>query len=342
MKKKIVIYGMGRYGKALYYFLKRNDIKIIGFLINKVGKDEAYEGNPVYNLKDFTCNYEELIVLLAVADINVRRYAKTSLILKGMEEKYIFDCTHFIEDNCLEKAQHESEEYYCLICGKRINKFLPTGEDLEIFKRHRIIGGGKRELAVCPSCGSLDRNRWCMFVLMRYTEIMNKPCTVLHFAPEKGIGELIGTNKECTYYSADLLKNRAMLQIDLTDLIFGDSTFDYIIVNHVLEHISDERTAIRELKRVLKKDGVLIMSFPICEDQNTFEDISIVTKKDRKLNFGQEDHVRLYGKDYKERLESYGLLIEVKMPMWILTSSEIEKYGFIKNDIVLLCRKKNF
>lgn len=328
---------MGRYGKALYYFLKRNDIKIIGFLINKVGKDEAYEGNPVYNLKDFTGNYEELIVLLAVADINVRRYAKTSLILKGMKEKYIFDCTHFIEDNCLEKLIN-GEERYCLICGKRINKFLPAGEEQELFKSHHIIGGGKRGHAICPNCGCLDRNRWCMYVLVQYTDIMNKSCSVLHFAPEKGITELIETNKECTYYSADLLQNRAMLQVDLTNILFCDSVFDYIILNHVLEHISKEKIAIQELKRVLKNDGVIIMSFPICTDLNTYEDKSVVTERDRKIHFGQEDHVRLYGKDYKERLESYGLSVDVCTPKQKLSHLEIRKYGFIEDDVILLCR----
>lgn len=342
MRREIVIYGMGRYGKALYYFLKRNGIKVSGFLQSKADEEVLYDGIPVYALKDFTYDYEKLIVLLAVADINVRRYAKSSLLLDGLKEKDILDCVHFIEDNCLEEIRTENKERYCLICGKRIKEFLSSGEELEIFKYHHIIGGGKREHAVCPSCGSLDRNRWFMYVLMYYTEIMNKPCTVLHFAPEERIGELIETNKDCTYISADLLQNRAMLQVDLTDIIFRDSTFDYVIANHVLEHISDEETAIRELKRVLKEDGVIVISFPICEDQDTFEDTSIVSKKDRKQNFGQEDHVRLYGRDYKERLEWYGLFVEVKMPIQILSSTEIEKYGFIRDDVILLCKKKNF
>jgi len=339
MKKKIIIYGMGKYGKALYHFLERNNIKILGFLINKVDKEESYEENPAYNLKDFTYNYEELIVLLAVADINVRRYAKTSLILKGMEERDIFDCVHFIEENCLEKERN-GEEHYCLICGKRIDKFLPAGEEQEIFKSHHIIGGGKRKHALCPNCGCLDRNRWCLYVLAQYTDIVNKSCTVLHFAPEEGITEFIKTNKECIYYSADLLQNRAMLQVDLTNILFCDAVFDYIILNHVLEHISKEKIAIQELKRVLKTDGVIIMSFPICMDSDTYEDKSVVTDVDRKIYFGQEDHVRLYGKDYKERLEAYGLSVDVCTPKQGLSYFEIRKYGFIEDDVILLCRTK--
>lgn len=341
MKKEIFIYGLGRYGRALYRFLKKQDMKISGFLQNKINEETMYEGIPIYALKDFNYNFEELIILLAVVDINIRRYAKSNLIMKGINDKYIFDCAHFIEDNCLEDERNGEKDHYCLICGERINDFLPFGEELEIFKSHHIIGGGKRRHALCPSCGCLDRNRWCMYILMHDTEIMNKPCTVLHFAPEEGITKLIGTNKECTYYSADLRKNQAMLQVDLTDILFRDSTFDYIIVNHVLEHISDEGTAIREMKRVLKEDGIIVMSVPVCTDQDTYEDASVVNEKDRELKYGQKDHVRLYGKDYKERLESYGLSVQVKTPLQILSCAEIEKYGFIKDDVILLCRVYN-
>lgn len=334
MKKAIVIFGAGKYGKALYHFLKRQNVQILCFLQNKVDKETLYEGTPVYSLRGFTYDYEKLIILLAVADMNVRRFARLILSMKGMNESNIFDCAHFIEDNCLDK----DEECYCLICGKRVKGFLPFGKDAEIFKKYHIIGGGKRNHVICPSCGCIDRYRWCMYVLAHDTGIMDKPCTVLHFAPEEGIADLIRTNKECTYYSADLIQNRAMLKVDLTDILFRDSTFDYIIVNHVLEHISDEGTAIRELKRILKDDGVIVMSFPVCTEQDTYEDVSIVTREGRKRCFGQEDHVRLYGRDYKERIEAYGLSVEVKTPMQTLTSPEIEKYGFIMDDIILLCR----
>lgn len=320
---------------SIISFFEKVQCANIMFLQNKIDRQVLYEGIPVYALREFACDRDNLIILLAVADKNVRRSAKVILEVKGVRGSNILDCTHFIKANCLD----EDKERFCLICGQRVKVFLPAGEDIELFKRQHIIGGGRRNHALCSNCGCLERNRWCMYVLAQRTNVIIEPCTVLHFAPEEGIADLIRTNKECIYYSADLMRDRAMLQVDLTNILFKDSTFDYIIVNHVLEHILDERTAIRELKRVLKDDGVIIMSFPVCTEQDTYEDASIITRKDRKRNFGQEDHVRLYGRDYRERLESYGLAIEVKTPIHELTSLEIEKYGIIRDDIILLCTK---
>ena len=95
-----------------------------------------------------------------------------------------------------------------------------------------------------------------------------------------------------------------------------------------------------ELIRVLKTEGKLIISFPICMDIATLEGNEKMTKEDRVRIFGQEDHMRLYGRNYKERLENYGLKVESYSPIYELTLEEIEKYGFIKDDIMLVCTKE--
>lgn len=336
--KKIFIFGAGKYGKALHGFLKNNNVEVCGYLESSPGKDKTCEGLSVYSLEDFLYGFKEAYVILAVADDAVRIMAKSVLITGGMREEKIFDCSHFIDDNYLTEALEDSKDHYCILCGKNIETFLPYGVETELFRNHRIVGGGVREHALCPSCGSIDRDRWCLFVLTHYTSILEKPCTVLHFAPEKGIAQFISTNKECRYYSADLISERAMMQMDLREILFQNSTFDYIIVNHVLEHVKDEKSVIGELKRVLKQDGVMILSFPVCLDQDTYEESNALTKEERLSHFGQEDHVRLYGRDFKERLESYGLSVEVKIPEQELSYTEIEKYGFIQNDIILLCK----
>lgn len=336
--KKIFIFGAGKYGKAMHCFLKNNQVDICGFLQSNPGMGKTCEGLPVYSLQDFPYASKEAYVLLSVANDAVRIMAKTVLITKGMGEERIFDCSRFIEDNCLAEELEGCGEHYCILCGKKIEEFLPSGVEAELFRNHRIVGGGVRKHAACPNCGCIDRHRWCMFVLMHDTSILNRPCTVLHFAPENGIARLIGTNKECRYYSADLISGRAMMQMDLREIFFQDSVFDYIIANHVLEHVKDEKSVIDELKRVLKQDGVMILSFPVCLDQDTFEESDILTEEERLSYFGQEDHVRLYGRDFKERLESYGLSVEVKIPEQELSHEEIKKYGFIQNDMILLCK----
>ena len=118
---------------------------------------------------------------------------------------------------------------------------------------------------------------------------------------------------------------------------FADGSFDYVIANHVLEHIPDEAKAFSELKRVLKEDGKLVISFPICTDMLTYEDSSITSREGRLKAFGQEDHVRLYGTDFKERIERYGLDVKVYTPQEILPHEEVKKYALIPDDVMMVC-----
>jgi len=163
---------------------------------------------------------------------------------------------------------------------------------------------------------------------------------ILHFAPESSVMNMVKQNKEIDYYTADIVFGRARSICDITDIQYGDNTFDYVISNHVLEHISDEAMAVSEVMRVLKDSGVWILSFPICTDMKTFEDSSIVTQEQRLKYYGQEDHVRLYGNDFKERIERYGLNLEIYSPRNELSPAEIDYYGFIEDDIILFATKK--
>lgn len=231
---------------------------------------------------------------------------------------------------------------YCLVCGHKVGKFLPSGIQEEVFTNHHIIGGGMRDNCTCPYCGCNDRQRWQYYVLKNYSGILEAgECSVLHFAAETSSSVLIRQNKKCRYITADIEEGRCDIVVDMTNMhMFGNDTFDYIIANHVLEHIHDETKAFSELKRVLKKNGVIILSFPLCNDMKTYEDSSITTPEGRLKAFGQTDHVRLYGTDYKERLENYGLDVKVFSPEDKLTDEEITKYALIRDDISIFCRIK--
>ena len=220
--------------------------------------------------------------------------------------------------------------------------FLPAGEREDIFRKHHIIGGGLRDNCTCIYCGSNDRDRWQYYVLKNHTDILTETCSVLHFAAESSNSKLIRTNKNCKYITADIQAGRCDYAVDMTDMkIFDDCTFDYVIANHVLEHIQDEASAISELKRVLKDNGTIILSFPVCTDMMTYEDDSITTEEARWKAFGQGDHVRLYGTDFKERLEGYGLNVKVYSPQDEFSREESEKYGFIYDDISIFCTIKH-
>ena len=231
---------------------------------------------------------------------------------------------------------------FCIICGHKVGKFLPGGISEEIFTKHHIIGGGYRDNCTCPYCGSGDRSRWQYYVLKKYSGILEPGnCRVLHFAAEKYNSDLIRTNKKCEYFTADIEKGRGDYVLDMTDMKgIKSHSFDYFIANHVLEHIIDEAKAISEIKRILKADGKIILSFPICTDIKTYEDNSITTEEERLKTFGQIDHVRLYGTDFKERLENYGLNVKIFSPKDELTPEGIEKFGFISDDISIFCTVK--
>lgn len=228
----------------------------------------------------------------------------------------------------------------CYICNNEFESFNPNGKSEGIFLQYHVIGGGHRDNCYCPSCQCMDRERWLYFVLKNYTNIFVGKGNVLHFAPEYYISRFISDNKSIDYYSCDIEPGRAMHIVDITNIQFKNNFFDFIIFNHVMEHIKDEKKAIKEIKRVLKKDGKCIFSFPICFDNKTFEDKKIETSEDRLKYYGQEDHVRLYGNDFAKRFEKYGLKLNIYSPKDILDKDKIEKYGFIEDDVIIIATKK--
>ncbi len=270
-----------------------------------------------------------------------------SIVRKNPVLYFMFRCARkikriavYICDVCADLMRKRDK--CCIMCGHRVGKFLPRGINEGIFTRHHIIGGGLRNNCACPYCGHNDRERWQYYVLKHYSGILEAgECSVLHFAAEESNSKLIRQNKKCRYITADIEQGRCDISADMTNLhMFTDNTFDFIIANHVLEHIPDEVKAISELQRVLKRNGKIILSFPVCTDMKTYEDSSITSSEERLKAFGQGDHVRLYGTDYKERLESYGLNVKIYSPQYELIDEEITRYGFIPDDVSIFCALK--
>ncbi|MDE6947287.1 MAG: class I SAM-dependent methyltransferase [Anaeroplasmataceae bacterium] len=146
-------------------------------------------------------------------------------------------------------------------------------------------------------------------------------------------------NRE-SYISADIEFGRADIIVDITNMQFSDNSFDYIICNHVMEHIEKEKKAFLEIERCLRPGGTLVLTVPICWEQETFENASIETQKDRMRYYGQKDHVRLYGNDIVKRIEGFGFEVDLYRSDQILRNQEIKKFGYIQKDSVLLCKVK--
>ena len=217
-------------------------------------------------------------------------------------------------------------------------KFLPIGlkNDVTI----NLIGGGH---TLCPRCHSMDRERLIYWYITKKSNILNlsKNIKLLHVAPEKNLQKILKSFSHIKYISGDLNPStNCDIRLDITDMNFKDSLFDVIICSHVLEHIKDDRKAISELFRVLKPKGFAILQVPISKRaKKTFEDFTIISPEDREKHFGQKDHVRIYGKDYKKRLESVGfkvVLFDIKM---FLSIKEIKKYGLNEEEILYIGKK---
>lgn len=174
-----------------------------------------------------------------------------------------------------------------------------------------------------------------------------KNMKLLHFAPEKCFYDIFSNMKNIDYVPCDLFPemyrykgNVKILEVDMTKIKFKDETFDFIICNQVLEHIPNDALAMSELYRVMKTKGAGIFQVPIDYSREvTYEDFSINSPEGRKKAFGQHDHVRWYGRDYKKRLENAGFrVIEDNFVMGFSTE-EIHKFGLTPTEFIYYCQK---
>lgn len=216
------------------------------------------------------------------------------------------------------------------IDGKSFRKFLPYGY------------GKQRENALSPSTLSLERHRLMWLFLKDETDFFTstKKLKTLHIAPEQCFLDLFRKQKNLDYITSDLESPIADVKADICDLPFKDNEFDVVFCNHVLEHIPDDKKAMQELFRVLKKGGFGIFQIPQdLSRATTFEDDSITDKKERAKIFGQYDHVRVYGKDYFDRLRSIGFKVDEIDYTQKISAEKVTQFCLMKGEILPVCYK---
>lgn len=216
------------------------------------------------------------------------------------------------------------------IDGKSFKKFLPYGY------------GKQRENALSPSTLSLERHRLMWLFLNDETDFFSskKTLKVLHIAPEQCFLKIFRNQKNLNYITSDLESPIADVKADICDLPFDDNSFDVVFCNHVLEHIPDDTKAMQELYRVMKKGGFGIFQIPQDLSRNiTFEDNSITDKKQRTEIFGQYDHVRVYGRDYFDKLRSIGFKVDEIDYTKKIAPEKLERFALMKGEILPVCYK---
>jgi predicted SAM-dependent methyltransferase len=237
------------------------------------------------------------------------------------------------------------------IDGKSFRMFLPYGY------------GKQRNNALSPSTLSLERHRLLWLYLKNETDFfqsepvsdsqvsntnrvklrdaeINSALKVLHFAPEQAFYKLFRNQKNIQYITTDLFSPLADVKADICNLPFEDNSYDIIFCNHVLEHIPDDTKAMQELFRVLKPGGMAILQIPQdLKREATFADDSITDQKERAAIFGQYDHVRIYGRDYFDKLRSIGFKVIEEDYTNKIAPELVEKYCLAKGEIIPVCFK---
>lgn len=223
---------------------------------------------------------------------------------------------------------YRGDKYTDPIDGKSFRSFLPYGY------------GKVRENVLSPSTLSLERHRLLWLYLNRETDLLTRPQSLLHVAPEQCFYKRFRKSGSITYTTTDLLSPLADVKADICNLPFEDNSYDFILCNHVLEHIPDDETAMREIYRVLKPGAMAILQIPLENDRDvTFEDDSITDQEERARIFGQYDHVRVYGMDYFKRLESIGFKVNAVDYTAQLNPEEVDKYRLAKGELIPVVTK---
>ncbi len=221
-------------------------------------------------------------------------------------------------------------KFRCNICGFNANYFLPRGHNFHIIKELEIIGAGKR-FVDCKKCGSSDRDRLVFeFLKSKNDEQTLEGSRFLHVAPERALSKKIIDEFNCSAVKIDLkapgyrfVYPSDVIFQDIQQLSFESNTFDFVICNHVLEHVENDHLALSEIHRVLKPGGFAILQVPLSLKINQ----TISAKKnwgtrDKIFFLGQKDHLRLYGLDFYKIIENHNLTIN----FWSTRSVNVQNY----------------
>lgn len=329
--KKIILYGLGKRGiqyvEDVIQHAEILQIKVVALMDQE--KTESVYAYPVYQP-----DMLEQLVFDYIAVTSAKWYP---IIKEELHSKFGVNNEKIILWKELLLMDGVPSGFYCSACKNHVPYMNSTGHKSILFDNIKIAGAGVRNNVKCPYCGSVDRNRWVDYILECKTDIYaDKEAKILHFAPEDIIENKL--RKEHTnYISADIRPIADVIE-DITAISFGDREFDYIICNHIMQDVQDEKEAFLELKRCLKENGKIVFSVPICWETDTYEDEKIVLPEERLRAYGQEEHVRLYGRDLEERLKEFGFSVTCYCVKSELQKEQIAEMGLLPDDTVWILK----
>ncbi len=197
----------------------------------------------------------------------------------------------------------------------------------------KACGSPPRWDAQCPQCGSLERHR-LLYLIIRDHSPIEGSAQLLHFAPEAAVAQFLQPMVG-HYISADLNRADVDLNLNIEAIDQPDASVDFIVCSHVLEHVDDAR-ALSELYRILKPGGTLFAMVPIIEGWAcSYENTDIVDPLERELHFGQDDHIRYYGADFRPRIVTAGFALDEHEG----SPEDCIRYSLLRGEKVFVCTK---
>lgn len=226
------------------------------------------------------------------------------------------------------RALFAGDAHFCPVCDSRVRAFLPL---------HRAYN------RTCPVCRSLQRHRFVWPLLDQLTGRPESGLRLLHVAPESGLRARLQARVGRGYTGTDLHAvcggSPVDARADLTALPFACAAFDAVYCSHVLEHVPDDRAAMRELARVLRPGGWALIVVPVTAPA-TVEDASLADPVEQERRFGQLDHVRRYGPDALDRLAAAGFACTTLRAADVLVPGDVQRFGLNGSEEAYLCRPR--
>ena len=247
-------------------------------------------------------------------------------------------------------GKYRGSDFCCPVCGVELAAFKPGAASYERMVRAHdyiyplsAIETFNVAAYSCPSCDASDRERLYALYLDRVFAGRDtaRRYRLLEFAPSFGLSRKLKRSAFMDYRSADLYRNNVDDRVDITDMrAYADASFDVVLCSHVLEHVPDDRRAMRELHRILRSDGFAIVMVPLVHGvDETNEDFAIDSPALRWKYFGSDDHVRQYGKrDFADRLAAAGFEIE-RLGVGFFGEQAFRRAGIAADSVLYVVRR---
>lgn len=239
-------------------------------------------------------------------------------------------------------------KHKCYICGNTFNQFIKYHggtRNIPEFRLRLNLVDSDRDNFGCPYCPAYDRERhlFMFFDKINFWEQLPK-LKILHFAPEKNLSKKIDSYNPIKYIKADFNPYQEdTLKIDATNIPYQNDTYNLVICNHVLEHIPDYLTALKEIYRVLKPNGIAILQTPYSKIlHRNFEDKNINTDELRYFFYGEKDHYRIFSEqNFFEDLQKTGFALNIIQNKQLFNDEICFYYGVNTEEDLIQVIKNN-